>query len=316
MQVRLVPLMKGVASFLPLARSYVCGGTGGTVSARYCYSVWLRHLVRIGNKIALPQLNAVAELGPGDSLGIGLSAVLSGADHYYALDTKEHANKSGNLKVLDELIDLFRNRSPIPDDAEFPHVFPKLSNYSFPEEVLSDARLASALNERRVERIRDAIAGQLPAADSQIQIRYVAPWNTEQVQVAKQVDLVLSQAVLEHVEDIKSTYIGLYALLRPGGLMSHTIDFRCHGTTTDWNGHWTLSDSTWKLIRGTRPYLINRLPYSAHKDAICDCGFKISAEEVRTGPPLKRTTLAARFSGLSESDLVTSGVYIQATRPH
>jgi hypothetical protein len=308
--------MKGVASFLPFARTYVCGGTGGTLSARYCYSVWLRHLVRIWAKGALNQLNAVAELGPGDSLGIGLSAVLSGADRYYALDTKEHANRSSNLRVLGELIDLFRSRTPIPDDTEFPHVFPKLANYSFPQEVLSDARLAIALHERRVEKIRNAVTGHAPPADLQIEVRYVAPWNTEQMQVAKQVDLVFSQAVLEHVEDIRSTYKGLYALLRPGGLMSHTIDFRCHGTTTDWNGHWTLSDSIWRLIRGTRPYLINRLPYSAHKDAICNCGFKISAEDVRIGPPLKRTTLAARFSSLSDSDLVTSGVYIQAIRPH
>ena len=315
MQARLVPLIKGAASFLPPLRSYVCGGSGGTVSARYCYSVWLRHLVRIRSNGPHPRLGTVAELGPGDSLGIGLSAVLSGADHYYGLDTKEHASSSSNLSVLDELIALFRNRSPIPGDEEFPHVFPKLPNYSFPREVLTDGILAKTLSDRRLEAIRNAVARTYQSADSPIRIRYLAPWENRYGEVEKQVDLVFSQAVLEHVEDLDSTYRGLHSLLRPAGLMSHTIDFRSHGLTKDWNGHWTLSDAIWKLMRGRRPYFINRLPYSAHKDAIWNCGFTMSFEEVRAAAPLKRRRLAPRFSYLSDSDLMTSGVYLQVTKP-
>ncbi len=79
-------LLSGLASWLPgydVART-----TGGTDSARYCYSVWLRHLVLAASsgrlQAGVPRI--VAELGPGDSVGIGIAALLSGAERYYALD--------------------------------------------------------------------------------------------------------------------------------------------------------------------------------------------------------------------------------------
>ena len=69
---------------------------------------------------ALP--GVVAELGPGNSLGIGLSTLLSGADRYHAFDVVPHAQVNHNLAVLDELIALFKARADIPGPAEFPQV--------------------------------------------------------------------------------------------------------------------------------------------------------------------------------------------------
>jgi hypothetical protein len=40
-----VPLMKGIATFVPGVRRLANRRAGGPASARYCYSVWLRHLV-------------------------------------------------------------------------------------------------------------------------------------------------------------------------------------------------------------------------------------------------------------------------------
>ena len=60
----------------------------------------------------------VAELGPGDSLGIGFSALISGADKYFAFDVVEHANASRNFEIFDELVSLFKNKEDIPDDKE------------------------------------------------------------------------------------------------------------------------------------------------------------------------------------------------------
>jgi hypothetical protein len=76
--------------------------------------------------------------------------------------------------------------------------------------------------------------------------------------------MTYSQAVLEHVDELASTYQELYRWLKPGGFMSHEIDFRCHRTARKWNGHWAYSDSAWKLIRGVWPYLLSRQPHSTH----------------------------------------------------
>src|SRR5450631_2613031 len=81
-------------------------GTGGTISGRYCYSVWLWHLVYAANSGLQTRPRVVAELGPDDSLGTGIAALLSGAEQYFALDAVSHANAEHNLGILDELVAL------------------------------------------------------------------------------------------------------------------------------------------------------------------------------------------------------------------
>jgi hypothetical protein len=74
---KVLPLIKGVIKHFPLVKSLLPQRAGGTIDSRYCYSVWMRHLKNwsIINS-ELPKI--VAELGPGDSLGTGFAALLSG----------------------------------------------------------------------------------------------------------------------------------------------------------------------------------------------------------------------------------------------
>ncbi|MHC4326946.1 MAG: hypothetical protein ACYSWW_02355, partial [Planctomycetota bacterium] len=123
-ELKLSTLAKGLASFVPGIGNLTCSGSGGTVSARYCYAGWLRILSKLYCNGIKPDLHSVAELGPGDSIGIGLCAMLSGADHYYALDAKMHATSLLNVEILEELIALFQMRSPVPDATEFPKMHP------------------------------------------------------------------------------------------------------------------------------------------------------------------------------------------------
>jgi len=44
MSVKARSLMVGMATYVPELRGLTGMRTGGTASARYCYSVWLRHL--------------------------------------------------------------------------------------------------------------------------------------------------------------------------------------------------------------------------------------------------------------------------------
>ena len=253
-------------------------GTGGTVSARYCYSVWLRHLVKI-HECGLEKFpSIVAELGPGDSIGIGLAAVISGADRYYGFDVVEHANNEKNLEVFDELIDLFKKRAPIPDNKEFPNIHPELDAYGFPSDILSEDMLSVSLEDQRIQRLRLAVT-QTDSPTSPV--RYVVPWIDASVSEPGSVDMIFSQAVLEHVDELSDSYRAMRDWLHPDGFMSHEIDFRCHGTADEWNGHWAYSDFLWKLIRGKRTWFLNRLPHSSHIALLKETGFDVICDDVQ-----------------------------------
>lgn len=309
MQISPVVLLKGLVTYVPGALKLVCGRSYGTDSARYCYSVWLRHLVRADAE-RHSSFEAIAELGPGDSLGIGIAALLTGSDTYYAFDAKPHANLARNAATLQELVTLFSARAPIPGPEEFPDVLPSLRSWDFPHRVLTGERMQRALAPERLVQIRRAIAGE----PSSITLAYAAPWWSSDVVREGSVDFVFSQAVLEHVDELDSTYRSLYRWLRPGGLMSHAIDFRSHGLTRDWYGHWTVGDRAWRLIRGRRPYLINRAPASDHLDRIARSGFRIiTCERSRSGAA-PRLELTPAFRGMPEEDLGTSAVFLQAIK--
>ena len=115
-------LLSGMATYIPGVNRFRAKGTGGTDSARYCYSVWLRHLVMAYNNGLSTTPQIVAELGPGDSIGVGLAALISGVEKYYAFDVVEHATNQRNLTIFDELLALFRKKEDIPGKDEFPKV--------------------------------------------------------------------------------------------------------------------------------------------------------------------------------------------------
>ena len=290
--------------------------TGGTDCARYCYSVWLRHLV-MAHRSGLPTHPAVvAELGPGDSLGIGLAALLSGTSTYYGLDVVKFTNATRNLDVFEELLMLFSKRAPIPDDSEFPRCRPYLKSYEFPNHILNDARLKISLQRQRVDSIRAILQGTGVQAENQSCIFYFAPWDDVATLKENSIDMVYSQAVLEHIDDLEHTYKTLYKWLKPGGCMSHQIDFKCHDIVPEWNGHWTFSDLTWKVMRGRRPYFLNRQPHSRHIDLLQANGFMVAGDiRIETTSDIFRRHLAKRFHCLTDLDLHTSSALIQAVKP-
>lgn len=297
----------GCITCIPKAHDILRRGTGGTTSSRYCYSVWLRHLVTAA-KAGLPASPThVAELGPGDSIGIGLAALITGADTYSALDAIPHAVSARNIAVFDELVEFFRRREPIPGPEEFPRVRPTLSDYSFPDWLLPSSRLDTALAQDRIGQLRADLAAGTGA------IRYIAPWNSEKLIEAGSIDLIVSQAVLEHVDDLSNAYRAMARWLRRTGYVSHQIDFKCHGMAEAWNGHLGYSDLTWKIMRGRLPYLLNRRVYSEHLACLRDAGFIIKNEQIaESSSGLTRDQLAPRFQHVTEQDLRVSGALIQA----
>ncbi len=305
-------LIYGIATFVPIVNQYLFTGTGGTVSARYCYSVWLRHLVMAKNNGLNSYPKIVAELGPGDSLGIGLAALISGCDKYFAFDVVEHANTERNVKIFDELVTLFRNREAIPGDDEFPQVKPYLSEYVFPADILDETRLQHALETSRIQKIRDSI--KHPQRNGSL-IQYKVPWYDSNILEKESADMIYSQAVLEHVNDLRNTYKSMHLWLKPTGYISHQIDFKCHGTADEWNGHWKYSELIWKIIRGKRPYLLNREPHSTHTSILEEEGYRVVIDnKIKSKSSITRDNLASRFKSITDDDLTTSGAFIQAVK--
>lgn len=213
-------LLRGIATYVPGVYKLTPKGTGGTVSARYCYSVWLRHLTLAHENGLSTMPEVVAELGPGDSIGTGLAALICGAKRYYALDIVKYTNREENLSILDELTDLFMRREAIPDTDEFPEVKPYLASYAFPHHILTRDRLSVVLNNDRVRAIRSALLGVREVRENEVQVSYFAPWSDPKVVRERSVDMIVSQAVLEHVDDLSRTYQVLHRWLKPGGFLS------------------------------------------------------------------------------------------------
>lgn len=150
-------IIKGVLSLIPGLNAIGRREGGGANSARYCYSVWMRHLVLAKSKGMTDIPSTLAEVGPGDSLGIGIAALLSGVQTYAAFDVVNFIRTQQNIDILDELCDIFQKRTPIPGDDEFPLLSPKLESYSFPFDILSDDLLSRTLSEPNILEIREAL---------------------------------------------------------------------------------------------------------------------------------------------------------------
>lgn len=303
-------LAYGLLSYLPIDAEILSKGTGGTGSARYCYCIWLSHLVLAhqGGMAGVPRV--VAELGPGDSIGVGLAALLSGAHRYIAVDAVAHAERANNLRVFDELVALFRARTAIPGKQDFPEVTFPLRDLRFPGELIGEESLRAALSDERVAMLRRLVGGDL-------EDRSILDYRSRRElrgTDAESLDMLLSNAVMEHVPELMQTYSTTAQWLKPGGWASHQIDFRSHGLFRAWDGHWACPDWLWACFKGRRAYLLNREPLSVHRVLARANGFEeVRCERTILLPETKR--LSARFAQMDDIDRSTAGVYVLLRKP-
>lgn len=266
----------------------------------------MRHLALLEASGHRPELRTVAELGPGGSLGVGLAALLSEANNYYALDVIQYSDMELSMAMLDGIVDLFQRRTPVDLGYAEPGLGPV-----FPSLWLSDEVLEKSLDKGRIATIREALA----AADGRsgpITIRHVVPWSDPAVVQEKQVDLIVSTSVLEHVDDLDGTYAAFAKWLRPGGMMSHSVDFRSHFKTSAWNSHWEYPEAIWKLVVGRKPFLINRQPCSTHVGQMKAHGFEVTRESRKRERGLPADRLAKRWRGMDEDDVTCIEATLQA----
>jgi len=310
---KIKPLVKGflkhklLKKFLP-KRPTGGGGGGNTTNTRYCYTVWMRHLKNL-SEFSNEVPKVVAEFGPGNSLGSGLAALLSGSDKIYGFDVVKYWDSDRNLRIFDELVELFKARTDIPNQAEFDKVNPILDDYKFPSHILTQEVLKKSLAPERIEAIRNEIKN-IDNPDNKF-IKFQIPWNNTSIVNKNSVDFIFSQAVLMHIYELDNTYEVMRDWLKPSGFMSHTIDFKCINTISIWNGHYTFSEWEWELITGGKNEMISRFPCSKHINLHHKHHFKILKKFVEKKENiLSKSDLAKRFKDLSQDDLTTSGIFI------
>lgn len=276
-------------------------GTGN--DGRYCYIVWMTHLNRLNTNESVGIPNNVAELGPGDSIGVGLAALLSGAKSYVALDIHNYYDVQKNLQDFDDILDLFKRRASIEGSFKFPH------------KILTEEVLKKSLNPDRIEKIRKEICN---ISSNNKMIKYVAPWSDPKFIQANSVDFILSQCVLEHVDKLEECYLSMFDWLKVDGYMSHLIDFQCHDFAKEWNNHWFWSEEKWQFVKGGDKNdftAFNRMPASRHVELTKGSGFKnLKLEPLKRESNLEHNQLSSNFSWLTEEDITTSGLILFAQK--
>ena len=285
---------------------------GGTGSADYCYAVWLKHLTLLWQSGLRTMPSSVAELGPGDSLGVGLAALLSGASRFHALDVVAYSTAEKNLRVLDELVARFRSRAPQPIKG-WPDFDQYLDAELFPSHILTDDVLAKTLAPNRISAIREAL--RHPERSGEIVVRNVAPWTGEEDLERSSVDLIYSHSVLEHVTDVPAAFRCCASWLREDGWMSHQVDFTSQGITRAWNGHWQYPEWLWKIIVGGRPFLINRHSASAQIRMLEAAGFEtVMQMRNHRNDGMSRPELSAPWKDMSNDEVTCSDLFVQARK--
>lgn len=302
---KLSPILKGSLTWVPQLNEMRIrrASTGGSTSARYCYSVWLRHLVSLSKLGFNVSGSCIGELGPGDSIGTGLAGLLSGANQYVGLDIFPFSKKADLNRIFDDLVELYVRKESIPDQREFPGVFPPLDSYHFPDQLIDWTNFNDKVEGIRTELRKDELAGQY--------VMYRAPWMSSGVIREASLNLIISQAVFEHIDPLRETYKAMYLWLKPGGYASNIIDFGSHGLAPFWNGHLAYSDWEWRLVTGKREFLLNREPLSVHLAYAKEAGFKVvHVQRYYDETGLEANNFAPRFQNLSAEDSRTRSALV------
>ncbi len=215
------------------------------------------------------------------------------------------------------LVALLEQRAEIPSRSEYPEVRPRLDSSTFPAEILTAERLERALDAERLQRIEHAIAEGMDGRDNDgISIRYEAPWKGTETIEDGTVDVIVSQAAMEHVRDLEETYEAMSRWLAGGGHISLQIDFRSHGTSPDFNGHWIYPERVWRSLANEKTYRwINRQPCSVHLDLARRNGLEaVAAVRAESDDGIRQKHLSRQWRHLTEDDLRCSGALVLATK--
>ena len=145
------------------------------------------------------------------------------------------------------------------------------------------------------------------------------PWHDERVLADASLDAVVSQAVLEHVDDVPFTNRSVYRWLKPDGWASHSIDCRSHGWADTWSGHWssTPSSGSSSAARARGSSTATRARSTSARPT--DAGFEVTSQVPRLVPPgeaMERDRITSKLRPLfTDQDLRCNVLFLQVRKP-
>jgi hypothetical protein len=260
-------VIKGLVTFIPgisnLLSKIKAKSKHSCYNAEFCYTLWLSFLVLLREKGIQTNLKKVGEIGNGGSLGVGICSLLSGSEKFYALEINQTYDKDQNLKLLDEITELFKNKTEISN--KFRQLNISIQNFEYPEELISPLFLDNKL----VEEIKNDILNGF--IDSK-RIEIIHNWESHS---ALDLDVVFSRAVMEHVAEPGKVYKAINKHLKKGSFVFHDIEFHSHGITKSIDGHYRIPGFLWKIIYGKRKHFLNRWSLQDHINCMTENGFEL-----------------------------------------
>lgn len=239
-------------------------------TAEYSLGVFDAHVSRAGLSGSGLRGKVVLEMGPGDSVATAIIASAYGAKAVL-IDTGDYA--AGDMRTYRAIYDLLKNRG------------------------LKPPNILGASN----------IGELLQICDAQYLSNGMDDW--QRVPSAS-VDLLFSQAVLEHVRknEFATTQKECFRVLKPNAVASHRVDLRDHlgGSLNNLR----FREQIWESGLFARSgFYTNRIRFSDMVESFRSVGFIVELGEVRRWEklPTPKAKLSSEFRDVSESELCVSG---------
>ena len=147
-------------------------------------------------------------------------------------------------------------------------------------------------------------------------LQYIPHWDESKFTKKESIDLIISNAVMEHIIDIEFVYKIMFDWLKPGGWCSHVIDYGAHELSENWYQHLYVNKRFWNFLMHGRMYPINRYPHSFHIKVLKKLGYEIIYENKTFNKKADKRKISSTIKNLfSEEDLVISGAHIILRKP-
>lgn len=228
---------------------------------------------------SLPRGFSVLELGPGDSLATAVIAASRGAGAITLVDTAPFA-AAGDVTFYNALAERLTALGHSAPGAPY-------------------ATVGEMLQATRARYLTDGI-------------------RSLETLPERSVDLVFSQAVLEHValREFAATIEALHRLQKPGSLCSHRVDLQDHLAHS--LNSLRFARETWESrTLAASGFYTNRIRASQLLAVFNAAGYDVLSQEVDRWPalPLPTAKMHPDFAVLEEDDLRVRGIDIVGRRP-
>jgi SAM-dependent methyltransferase len=237
----------------------------------------------------------VIELGTGWFPIVPIALWLCGADKVQTYDIVQHLTSARLTATLQKFVETFHNGTLMDH---------------LPGTDVGRAKELASLAEKALR----VAPGELL---QRIGIEYIVQNFARNDISTQSIDLVISYAVLEYPRSdlIMETLKEFRRIIRPGGVMSHWIDFRDEYAYFDNKispyNFLRFSHQSWRLINN--PLIpLNRLRISDFRRAVGQAGFRIVDENIVRGEEadLLRVPLARQFRAYPTNDLLALDAWL------